>query len=137
MALCTVVHLKSLNIMLYIINLQERLTVCSVFQIYLAMAHACVFVFVCVCLCFFSIFFKMKKIYTILKVTFHLQLLQNTGYIPCVVQYILVTYLFYTQQFVPQSPSLMLPLSPLVTTSLYSIYGSLFHFYYNHSVFYF
>ena len=36
---------------------------------------------------FFLKFFQ--KFYTILKVTFHLQLLQSIGYIPCVVQYIL------------------------------------------------
>ena len=39
--------------------------------------------------------------YTILKVTLQLQLLQNTGYIPCVVQYILVAYLTPNSLYLP------------------------------------
>ena len=45
--------------------------------------------------------------YTILKVTFHLQLLQNIGYIPHVVQYILEPILY---PIVCISPIPMLPL---------------------------
>ena len=70
-----------------------------------------------------------------LWIILHLQLLQYIGCIPCVVQYILVTYLFYTQQLVPLNPlPLSCPsppsLSPLVTTSLFSTYLSLFLFCY-------
>ena len=59
-----------------------------------------------------------------LKVTFHLQLSQNIGYIPHVVQYILVAYL------TPNGLYLLLPypyiapppsLSPLVITSLFYV----------------
>lgn len=41
----------------------------------------------------------MKKLS--LYSSFHLQLLQNTGYVPCVIQYILEPH---TQQFVLPSP---------------------------------
>ena len=52
-----------------------------------------------------NFFFFGLKIFFIqfLKVTVHLQLLQNTGYIPCVVQYIFVAY------FMPNSLHLWLP----------------------------
>ena len=48
----------------------------------------------------FSIIFKIFM--QLLKITFHLQLLQNIGYIPYVVQYILG--LSYIQQFVSPMP---------------------------------
>ena len=39
-----------------------------------------------------------------LKVTLHLQLLQNTGYIPCVVQHILVAYFIPNSLYLPHLP---------------------------------
>ena len=55
---------------------------------------------------------KIKKIfYTILKVAFHLQLLQNIGYIPHVVQYILEPIL-HPIVCTSQCPTSILPLSP-------------------------
>ena len=60
-----------------------------------------------------------------LKIILHLKLLQNNGYIPCAVHYILVAYLFYIQQFVSLNlyPCLASPpsFSPLVTTSFFSV----------------
>ena len=47
---------------------------------------------------------------------------------PCVVQYTLIVYLFYTQQFIVLNPCpiLCLPLFlPLVTISLRSMFGTL------------
>ena len=48
--------------------------------------------------------------FTILKVIFHLQLLWNIGYIPCVVQYVIVAC------FVPNSLFLLIP-SPYIAPS--------------------
>lgn len=47
--------------------------------------------------------------YTILKTTFHLQLLQSIGYIPCVVQYIFAAYLTLSSLY-PPFPTPVLPL---------------------------
>lgn len=59
-----------------------------------------------------------------LKVTFHLWLLQNTGYIPCAVSTSLS--LSYTQQFIsPVCPLLLPPVLTLVATSLFSVCVSL------------
>ena len=51
----------------------------------------------------FAIFKKFCMFIQFLKVTLHLQLLQNIGYIPCVVQCILVTY------FIPNILYLLIP----------------------------
>lgn len=53
------------------------------------LSHLCV----CVCVCFtynsnFFFQFKKKNCVHVLQLTFHLQLLQNIGYIPCGIQYI-------------------------------------------------
>ena len=68
------------------------------------------------CLSFFLLF------YIILKVTFHLQLLQNIGYILCFVQYILEPIL-HAIVCTSCSPTPYYPYtpSPVVTTSLLSI----------------
>ena len=64
-----------------------------------------------------------------LKVTFHLQLLQNTGYIPRVAQYILEPVLHpIASTSHSRTPALSLPASPLVTTSLFSVSVSLLLF---------
>ena len=63
-----------------------------------------------------------------LMIILHLKLLENIGYIPCAVQSILVSYLFYTQQFVPlnplplfcPSPHFVLCISEFVSVLLYS-----------------
>ena len=64
---------------------------------------------------------SFKNFIQLLNITFHLRLLQNTGYIP----YIVLTPLSrsYTQQFAPPTPPpLYCPSSPqLVATSLFSI----------------
>ena len=59
--------------------------------------------------------------YTVLKVDFHLQLLQNIGYIPHVVQHVLKPAL-HLVVCISQSPIPMSPLlpSPLVTTRLFT-----------------
>ena len=63
-----------------------------------------------------------------LKVTFHLQLLQNIGYIPHVIHYILEPVLHPTvctaHALTPVAP----PPSPLVTSSLFFIFVSLLLF---------
>ena len=64
-----------------------------------------------------------------LKVTFHLQLSQNIGYIPHVVQYILVAYLTPNSSYLPLPSPYCPPL--LVTTSLFSISVSLHLFFCN------
>ena len=56
--------------------------------------------------------FQNVLYYTILRFTFHLQLLQNLGYIPCVVHTSLSPS--YTQQFVAPAPCYSTPL-PRVT----------------------
>ena len=54
-----------------------------------------------------------------------MQLLQNIGYIPCVVQYILVAYLTPNSLYLPLThPYIVVP-PPLVATSLFSISVSL------------
>ena len=72
----------------------------------------------CGCLyLFIFIFIQVQLIYNIilisstwhsdskcLQIILHLQLLYDMGYIPCAVQYILVSYLFYTQQSAPLNP---------------------------------
>ena len=49
--------------------------------------------------------------FTILKVILHLQLLQNIGYIPCVIQYRLVAYFIHNSLYF-LLPTLIHPLSP-------------------------
>ena len=72
-------------------------------------------------------YFNFKKIYTILKVTFHLQLLQNIGYIPHVGQYILGPILHpVVCACHPATP--MCPPRTSVTTSLFSVSVSLLLF---------
>ena len=70
-----------------------------------------------------SLKFKKNSFYTILNVTFHLQLFQNIGYIPCDVQYILEPTL-HPIVFTSHSPTPKLPCTPLVTTSLFPIFVS-------------
>ena len=50
----------------------------------------------------------------------------DSDYILCVVQYILVAYLFSIQQIVPFNPLLLSCSSPLATSSQFSISASLF-----------
>ena len=58
----------------------------------------------------------------------HLALLWNSGYAPCVVQYILVAYFIPTSLYL-ESPTPVLPLpallSLLITTALFSTFLSL------------
>ena len=69
-----------------------------------------------------------------LQIILHLKLLQNIGYIPCAVQYVLVSCLFYKEDFVHLNPLPQLapppPLFPLMTTSLFSVSESLLLFCY-------
>ena len=72
----------------------------------------------------FYLFVKSLNFIQFLKVTFHLQLLQNIGYIPHVVQYIPEPMLYLI--VCPLSPPHIIPApSPLVTTSLFSVSVSL------------
>ena len=80
----------------------------------------------------FILFFKFKKIKKLLiqflKVTLHLQLLQNIGYIPHVVQYMLVAYLTPDSLYLPLHQLCIATPSPLVTTDFFSIPVSLLIF---------
>ena len=73
--------------------------------------------------------FFFKNVYALLKVTFHLQLLQNIGCISYVVQCIPEPIL-YPVVCISHSPTPILPLLPflLVTTSLFSASLSLLLF---------
>ena len=75
-----------------------------------------------------------KNFIQFLNVTFHLQLLQNIGYIPHVVQYILEPIL-HPLVCVSHSPTPILPFppsTPLVTISWFSMSVSLFLPFYVH-----
>ena len=78
-------------------------------------------------------FFKKFIFYIILKVTLHLQLLQNIGYMPRVVQYILVAYLTTPNSlYLPLPHPYVAPLPLLAITSLFSVSVSLLLFCYIH-----
>ena len=71
------------------------------------------------CFCFF---FFLKFLIQFLKVTLHLQLLQNIGYVPCVVQYIFVACLTPNSLYLPLLHSYILPPTYiLVITNLCSV----------------
>ena len=72
---------------------------------------------------FFFFLWKIGGIFTVLKVAFHVQLLQNIGYIPSVAQYILEPVLYPIAWVSPAPPLYRHPL--LVTTSLFSTSVSL------------
>ena len=75
----------------------------------------------------FYLLFKSLNCIQFLKVTFHLQLLQNIGYIPHVVQYIPEPILYLI--VCPLTPLHVTPAPlPLVTASLFSVSVSLLFF---------
>ena len=68
-------------------------------------------------------FCPLKKLFVVqfLKVIIHLHLLQNIGYVPHVLQHILVAYLIPNSLYLTLPHSYMAPPSPLGTTGLFII----------------
>ena len=62
---------------------------------------------------FCSLFIIFTKFYVILKVTFHLQFLQNIGYIAHVIQYMIIAYLIHNCLHLLTLHPCVAPASPL------------------------
>ena len=94
----------------------------GILQIYFLSLLILVYWFLSLLLSLFHLF----KIFLLLLIIHHLHLLQNTDYVPCVLQYILEPTLYLTA-CTSCSPIPFCP-SPLATTSLFSISVSAFFF---------